>query len=74
MITRLRLLRLLRDMTLREVAKETGIVAQRIWKHEKRRERLFPRDRERYGRFFGVDGEGLIDGEGLAAWVEDTRA
>jgi len=69
-ITRLRHLRVLRGLSLREVSAGTGIQASRIGRHERRREELFPRDRERYGAFYGVDGGTLADGDGLAVRVE----
>ncbi len=70
MITKLRHLRVLRGLSLREVASGTGIQASRIGRHERQKEELFPKDRARYGFFYGVDGEALADSEGYAVRVD----
>lgn len=69
-ITRLRHLRVLRGFSLRTVAEKTGIDASRIGRHERRKEELFPKDRERYGSFYAVDGNLLVDKEGFAVRVD----
>ena len=55
---------------LRAMAQETGIHYTRIFRHEKRKEALFPKDVTRYADFFGVEPGSIADESGFARLAE----
>ena len=71
MITRIEMLRKKKGVSLRTMSKQMGIHFTRIFRHEKRKEMLFPGDVKRYSDFFGIETEGIADAEGFARLVEE---
>lgn len=59
-----------RKVSLRAMAKETGIHFSRIFRHEKRKEALFPKDVSRYADFFGIEPGEIADSDGFARLAE----
>ncbi len=55
-----------RKIPLRAMAQEIGIHYTRIFRHEKRREALFPKDVQRYADFFGIEPGSIADENGFA--------
>ncbi len=59
-----------KGVPLRAMAQEIGIHYTRIFRHEKRKEILFPKDVRRYADFFGIEPEKIADENGFAQLVE----
>lgn len=59
-----------RKLPLRAMAQEIGIHYTRIFRHEKRKETLFPKDVSRYADFFGIEPGEIADSDGFARLAE----
>lgn len=70
MKTELRKIRESRGLTLRGLGKEAGIAFSRISRHERRLEKLYPRDVLRYCEALGVEPEAIRGADGLARLAE----
>lgn len=70
MRTNIETLRNEKKIPLRAMAQATGIHFTRIFRHEKRKETLFPKDVQRYADFFGVEPGEIADKDGFAKIAE----
>lgn len=68
--TNIETLRNEKKISLRAMAQATGIHYTRIFRHEKRKETLFPKDVQRYADFFGVEPGEIADENGFARLAE----
>jgi transcriptional regulator with XRE-family HTH domain len=59
-----------KGIALRTMAQEVGIHYTRIFRHEKRRETLFPKDIQRYADFFGIEPGKIADEDDFARLAE----
>lgn len=67
-MTQARLIRLRRNLTIRELAKQTGIPERSLYRFEEGKERLSPRHWERYCQALGVKPEDIFLHEPFKGW------
>lgn len=60
-----------KGIALRAMGEKIGIHYTRIFRHEKRKETLFPKDVQRYADFFGIEPGEIADENGFARLVEE---